>query len=75
MSLVYKLKLNLLEGVLTGYRSLQADLNIKYCEEYSKEVEANQDKKFDINTARVVLDSSDICSMALDMSVENFRFE
>jgi hypothetical protein len=55
--------------------SLQADLNIKYCEEYLKKVEANQDKKFDINTARVVLDSSDICSMALDMSVENFRFE
>ena len=53
--------------------SFNADFNIKYCEQYLREVEANQDKKFDINTARVELGSSEICSITLDMCTRNFR--
>ena len=50
-------------------------LNIKICDDYLQKIEADQDDKFDLDGANVILDCSPVCSMALDMYQKTVMFE
>ncbi len=47
---------------------INEQLNFVYCHDYIKRIEANEQINFDIEKANIILNSSKICCMALDMT-------
>jgi hypothetical protein len=50
--------------------SFSNQLNFVYCNDYIKRIEANEQVNFDIEKANIILNSSEICCMALDMTTK-----